>query len=117
MSHVLIDTGLHTLTIHKPKTGHRILASGVRHHRLGGGAAYIAGEDSGIVTIAGKPAARRILLIDKATLRIVDDVWSNADGTYRLDGLDENRCFIVLALDDQTDYEPVAWDDVQPYKE
>lgn len=81
------------------------------------GRGYFSGkpQTTGIVTVNGKPARRRVLALDQATLRFVRGTWSNDDGSYLLSHLDETRQYIVLALDNyNSSYRPVAWDKRYP---
>lgn len=86
-----------------------------RAHYTGTG--FIAGTATGIVTVDGRPAARRILCIRRDNFRVVRDTWSKPDGTYLLPGLNPQMDFIVLALDHEGRWEPVAWDWVRPATE
>lgn len=79
-----------------------------------GGHGLIAGTAGGIVTVGGRPAARRILCISRENFRIVRDTWSKPDGSYLLPHLNPDKDFIVLALDHEQKFEPVAWDWVRP---
>lgn len=79
-----------------------------------GGHGLIAGTAGGIVTVGGKPARRRILCISREDFHIVRDVWSKSDGSYLLQHLNPEKDFIVLALDHEQKFEPVAWDWVRP---
>ena len=78
------------------------------------GTGFIAGSGTGIVTVGGVPASRRVLLMARDRLRVIADVWSNDDGTYRFERLNEDQAYIVMALDHQGLYEPVAYDFVRP---
>lgn len=79
-----------------------------------GGRGYIAGTADGIVTVAGKPAARRIYLIDAQDMHMVRSTWSQSNGEYFIVYLNPNKEYLVLARDHLRQYEPVAWDYVQP---
>ena len=59
-------------------------------------------------------ASRRVLLMARDRLRVIADVWSSDDGTYRFERLNEDQAYIVMALDHQGLYEPVAYDFVRP---
>ena len=82
-----------------------------------GGDGFIAGEGEGIVTVGGVPAPRRILLLERERLKVIDDQWSAADGTYLFAELNTGQDFIVLALDHKRQYEPVAYDYVRPVED
>lgn len=89
----------------------------LQHRGRNHGGAIIAGRGIGIVTVGGKPAARRILLIERERFKVIDDTWSAADGTYLFDQLDNSQDFLVLALDHKRQYEPVAYDYVRAVAE
>lgn len=90
----------------------RVLAS--PHHQYGGHG-YIAGEAEGIVTVAGQPAARRLYLFARPHMVCVADTWSNEDGSYRFDRLNESMEFLLVGTDYKKQYEPVSYDFVMPY--
>ena len=81
--------------------------------------AYIAGTADGIVTIAGRAAARDILLLDAKKLVVIERVSSLRNGHYMFMGLDINEQYLVICRDlppngvDQR-YEPSCWDYVTP---
>lgn len=84
---------------------------------LGGGNGYIAGEGEGIVTVNGRPASRRVIAFaPKYNFKPVRSTWSNPDGTYRLANLDTESELIVMAIDHEGLYEPVAYDGIKPQK-
>ena len=67
--------------------------------------------------MGGKPASRRILLIERERFKVVDDTWSADDGSYLFDQLNPEQDFLVLALDHKRQYEPVAYDYVRAVAE
>lgn len=86
-----------------------------------GGLGYIAGEPNpdpdgidGIVTINDVPGAREIEIRERATRRVVAVGFSNADGTYRFDGLNLDIEFDVIARDWSRTYEDVIVGAVKP---
>lgn len=81
------------------------------------GTGIIAGRGIGIVTVGGVPAPRRILLLERERLKVIDDQWSAADGTYLFAELNTGQDFIVLALDHKRQYEPVARDYIRPVED
>ena len=81
---------------------------------LNGGTGYIAGTAGGIVTVDGRPVSRRVLCIRRDNFRLVRDTWSKDDGTYLLHHLDVNQDYIVMAVDHEKRWEPVAWDWIKP---
>lgn len=80
---------------------------------------YIAGTNDGIVTVAGKPASRKIWLLDAKTLSIEAVQTSLKNGHYIFLGLDPSKKYMVMVRDlppnnvDQR-YEPFVWDYVEP---
>ena len=78
------------------------------------GRCYIAGSGDGIVTVQGKPEARKIWLLDAQTLAIVQVVTSLPNGHYLFMGLDPDREYLVMARDYRKEFEPFVWDDVKP---
>lgn len=79
------------------------------------GKGYFAGMGSGIVTVDGVPARRRIYLMDCGTMRFVRGTWSAADGSYRLSHLDPDRLYLLMARDHNGQFEPVAYDFLRPH--
>lgn len=79
------------------------------------GRGYFAGEGSGIVTVAGVPARRRIFVYDEQTMLCVRDVYSREDGTYRVDNLDETRTYILMGYDNLRQYNKIdGWAGMKP---
>lgn len=80
---------------------------------------YIAGGGDGIVTVAGKPASRRVWLLNAQTLAIEAVQWSLSNGHYMFLGLDPDKRYLVMVRDlhpngiDQR-FEPFVWDYVEP---
>lgn len=97
---MLISTTIKTLPIHG---GGEYFGNGV-----------IAGDGSGIVTVAGNPAARPVYLFDAQTMTLLKIRHSNADGHYIFRALNENKKYLVMVRDDKKAYEPFAWDWVSP---
>ncbi len=89
----------------------------LQHRGRNHGRGIIAGRGIGIVTVSGKPASRRILLIERERFKVVDDTWSAADGSYLFDQLNPEQDFLVLALDHKRQYEPVARDYIRPVED
>lgn len=77
-------------------------------------AGYIAGADDGIVTVAGKPSARKIWLLDAQTMLVQQVVLSLKNGHYILLGLEPNKEYLVMVRDYKKEFEPFAWDYVKP---
>lgn len=78
------------------------------------GNGYIAGETPGLLTVNSVPAAREIEVRHRATRRVVTTVFSATDGTYRIDGLDPNEEFDVIARDYTGTYNDVIVSRVKP---
>lgn len=77
-------------------------------------AGYIAGSGDGIVTVQGKPASRKIWLLDAQTMAIEQVVTSLKNGHYIFMGLDLNKEYLVMVRDYKKEFEPFAWDYVKP---
>jgi hypothetical protein len=75
---------------------------------------YIAGSGDGIVTVQGKPAPRKISLLDAQSLAIETTQWSLNNGHYAFFGLDCSKEYLVMARDYKKEYEPFVWDYVKP---
>lgn len=75
---------------------------------------YIAGSGDGIVTVQGKPASRKIWLLDAKTLAIKAVQYSLKNGHYAFFGLDDSKEYLVLARDYKKEFEPFCWDYVTP---
>lgn len=80
---------------------------------------YIAGTNDGIVTVAGKPASRKIWLLDAKTMTFEQVITSLNNGHYMFLGLDFDKSYLVMVRDlppnnvDQR-FEPFVWDHVKP---
>lgn len=75
---------------------------------------YIAGANDGIVTVAGKPASRKIWLLDAQTMAVEQVVVSLKNGHYIFSGLDPAREYLVMVRDYKRELEPFCWDCVKP---
>lgn len=75
---------------------------------------YIAGGGDGIVTVLGKPASRRVFLLDAETLDIKAEHWSFGNGHYLFRVLDVNNRYLVMVRDYKKEFEPFVWDYVKP---
>lgn len=80
------------------------------------GDGFIAGADAGIVSVAGVPARRKVVLIDKATNQVIGQTASANDGTFRFDRITADREYMVIALDHQMQFNAVIRDGVIPAK-
>ncbi|MFW6024081.1 MAG: hypothetical protein ACOC8P_00500 [Dichotomicrobium sp.] len=78
------------------------------------GTGIIAGQLPGIVTVAGAPAARQIVLHVQHTHRSVAVTYSAPDGTYRFDHIDPNRRYYVTAFDHTRRFNAVIRDNITP---
>lgn len=78
------------------------------------GKGYIAGSGDGIVTVRGKPASRKIWLLNTNTLNIELSQWSLESGRYLFLGLDTSKEYLVMVRDYKKEHEPFAWDYVKP---
>ena len=75
---------------------------------------YIAGSGDGIVTVQGKPASRKIWLLDVQTLGINTAQWSLSNGHYLFMGLNPAKEYLVMVRDHKKELEPFVWDYVKP---
>lgn len=75
---------------------------------------YIAGSGDGIVIVLGKPASRKIWLLNAQTLAIEFTQWSLNNGHYLFLGLDPNKEYLAMVRDYKRELEPFAWDYVKP---
>lgn len=75
---------------------------------------YIAGSGDGIVTVAGKPASRKIWLLNAQTMAVEQVITSLQNGHYIFMGLDSAKEYLVMVRDYKKEYEPFAWDFVKP---
>lgn len=75
---------------------------------------YIAGSGDGIVTVQGKPASRKIWLLETQTMAFEQVVTSLSNGHYLFMGLDPTKEYLVMVRDYKKEYEPFAWDYVKP---
>lgn len=80
---------------------------------------YIAGSADGVVTVQGKPASRKIWLLNTQSLAIEWVQTSLSNGHYAFFGLDKSQEYLVMVRDLPPNgivqrYEPFVWDYVQP---
>lgn len=74
---------------------------------------YIAGSGEGIVTVQGKPASRKIWLLEAQTMAVEQIVTSLKNGHYMFLGLDPAKRYLVMVRDYKRDFEPFVWDQVE----
>lgn len=74
---------------------------------------YIAGSADGIVTVQGKPASRKIWLLDAQSLAIKQTMTSLKNGHYLFMGLDPDKRYLVMVRDYKKEFEPFVWDQVE----
>lgn len=75
---------------------------------------YIAGSGDGIVTVQGKPASRKIWLLNAKTLSIEAVQTSLENGHYAFFGINPAKEYLVMVRDYKRELEPFAWDYVKP---
>lgn len=75
---------------------------------------YIAGSGDGIVTVAGKPAERKIYLIDANSMVTEQLVISLNNGHFLIKGLNPSKEYLVMARDFKREFEPFVWDQLKP---
>lgn len=85
---------------------------GICYGQLGAG--YIAGSGEGIVTVQGKPASRKIWLLNAQTLAVEQVITSLKNGHYIFMGLHPAKEYLVMVRDYRGEFEPFAWDYVAP---
>lgn len=78
------------------------------------GAGYFAGMGDGLVTVAGRGAARPVWVIALRYPKIIRATWSRPDGRYYIGGLNPHERYLVLTRDHKGDYAPYAWDNLTP---
>jgi hypothetical protein len=81
------------------------------------GRAFIAGTGKGLVTVAGRPAGRRIFVYEQVTMRFARTIRSQDDGSYRIDGLSPEMEYLVVAIDDKRIFNAVVRSHVLPVME
>jgi len=82
--------------------------------KFSGGLGFIAGQDPGLVTVAGAAARRPVYLFEKTGMRLVATQYSGEDGTYRFDGLSTEKRFVVVAFDTEQQFNAVIRDNITP---
>lgn len=75
---------------------------------------YIAGSGDGIVTVLGKPASRKIWLLNVQTMAVEQVITSLNNGHYLFMGLDPAQRYLVMVRDYKGEFEPFVWDQVPP---
>lgn len=75
---------------------------------------YIAGSGDGIVTVQGRPASRKIWLLNAQTMDVEQVIVSLKNGHYLFIGLDPSKEYLVMVRDYKRELEPFAWDYVKP---
>lgn len=75
---------------------------------------YIAGSGDGIVTVQGKPASRKIWLLNAQTMTVEQIITSLKNGHYLFMGLDPAKKYLVMVRDYKKEFEPFVWDEVPP---
>lgn len=77
-------------------------------------AGFVAGAGDGIVTVQGRPASRKIWLLNSKTMEIEGNTTSLGNGHYMFMGLDTSKEYLVMVRDFRRELEPFAWDYVKP---
>ena len=78
---------------------------------------FLAGDGvvSGTVTISGVGGvSRKVLLFERKTGKLIDSVWSAADGSYSFEGHDKDSEYLVVAIDHTKAYNAARADAVVP---
>lgn len=79
-----------------------------------GNSGYIAGTSEGIVTVASKPASRKIWLFNAQTMALEKTAASLPNGHYIFMNLNPDKEYLVMVRDYKREFEPFAWDYVSP---
>ena len=79
------------------------------------GRGFISGSGTGLVTIENVPASRELELRARDTRYLIETIYSNIDGTYRFDYLDENTEYDIIARDYNRVYSDVIIPAVVPW--
>lgn len=75
---------------------------------------YIAGTGDGIVTVAGLPAQRDVVVLNVNDLSVVARNVSLKNGRYLITNLDPSKKYLIMARDYNKEYQPAVWDYVTP---
>ena len=75
---------------------------------------YFAGQDDGIVTVAGQGAVGNLYVFASHTMLLVQRARSLASGHYLVPYLDPTRRYVLMARHPQGHYEPVCYDQLRP---
>lgn len=92
--------------------GHRRGVAGLNTDRPSGPAGRISGQ----INQVGNPVARRVVLLDQASLAPLMSVWSDSAGQYAFEGVDLTASYLVIAQDYNRIYNAVVQDVVSPEK-
>jgi hypothetical protein len=76
--------------------------------------AYGDGRLQGPLEVAGVAASRPVLLLQRDNLRAVALGHSDAQGQYQFDGLDPQRDYLLIGLDDRGEYNAAVLDRQRP---
>lgn len=84
-------------------------------HRADMGIFHGTGVITGSVSVQGTPARRRVLLLDRKTLRVLGIAWSDpVTGGYEFQGLNTARDYMVVCDDYTRSYNAAVADWVRP---
>ena len=75
---------------------------------------YFAGQDDGIVTVAGQGAIGNLYVFDARTMLLVQRARSLTSGHYLVPYLDPQRRYLIMGRHPQRQYEPICYDDLKP---
>lgn len=62
---------------------------------------YGTGSIAGTIKVLSTPAARRVVLMHEASMRLVRETVSGVDGSYRFDNIDETQRYSVITFDNE----------------
>ncbi len=81
---------------------------------IDGGTHQVTGTVAEKALLANTPLARRVMLIDEQSHRVVRETWSDAAGNYTFASVRSGTTYTVLAYDHTTLYRAVIADRVTP---
>jgi hypothetical protein len=98
-----------------PEPGVRLISSGITAlDQLDGGTHKITGTVAEKALPANTPLARRVMLIDERSHRVVRETWSDATGAYTFDNVAMQATYTVISYDHTATYRAVVADNLTP---
>lgn len=78
------------------------------------GGGVISSGDGNLVTVAGAPARRRLLLIDRQAGTLARVGYSGTDGQFSFPDLNLSKRYVLLGIDHQNQFNAAVADNLQP---